>query len=114
MSVQRRDDRERKAGDAVEQPAHATVHLDGLLMRADGTQLFEVAAGHKGSVSPAPYDDDGGVRCQHPVESGPELVHGGEADGVADLGPVDGDDGDACPDLDADTAHGGDNNALLS
>ena len=78
-------------------------HGDRVGVRADRAQLLEVAAGHEGPVAAAAQHEHGGVGvAATSVERGAELVDRREPDGVADLGPVDGDDRDAGVDLDPD------------
>src|SRR5207302_3003663 len=79
VAVEGGDDRHGKAGDPVEEAAHAAGHGDRVLMGADGAELLEVATRDEGAVSPTARDEDRGVRLQGGVESDPELVDGGEA-----------------------------------
>ena len=114
MAVEGGDHRHREGGDPIEEATHAARHLDRVLVRTQGAELLEVASGHERPVSPAAHDDDRRVGLEDLVESAVQLVDGRRSDGVADVGPVDGDDGDAVLHLDSDTAHAGDNNALVS
>ena len=62
---------------------------DRVLVRADRAELLEVAAGDERAVSAAADHEHRCVGRRDLVERGVELVDGGEADGVANLGPVD-------------------------
>ena len=97
--------RQREGGDTVEQTAHAAGHGDGVLVGAYGAQLLEVTTGNERPLSAAADHNDGGVRLENAVECAAELVHRRESDGVAHLGPVDGDDGNSLLDLDPHAAH---------
>jgi hypothetical protein len=68
-------------------------------MRADAAQLSKIPSGHEGPLSPTAQNEDRGIRAQDIVERGIELAHGGQPDGVADIGPVDGHDRDPGSDL---------------
>ena len=83
-----------EVGDAVEEPAHAARHVDGLLVGADRAELLEVPTRDERTVAAAPQHEHRGVGAEDVVERSVELVDRGEADRVADLGPVDVDDGD--------------------
>ena len=93
MAVERGNDRSGKGGNPVAQAAHADGHRDGCFMGADLREFLEVAAGDEGAVAAAADNQD--VSVGGGVQRMIQGVHGGEVDGVARAGAVDGQDRDA-------------------
>src|SRR6185437_1663186 len=91
VAVQCGDDRRRKVRELVTERPHAPCHGGCLLLGSQRTELLEVPAGNERLVSLAPND-----QAQCALGAGNcllELVHRLRCDGVARMGPIDGDDG---------------------
>ena len=104
VAVDRGQHRHRQRRHAVEDRAHGRGHGGGVLEGADGGELLQVAAGHEHAVAGAGDHEHARRGVRHLVERRRQLLHGGAGDGVARLGPVDGEHGEPVVTVEPHTA----------
>ena len=105
-TVDRGEQRDRQVDEAVQQPHEALPgSLDGG-PGGDGRHFGQVLPGREGRAPAGHHDGPDGLVAVRGAQGGGHLVVHRRVEGVADVGPVEGDDADAgCGLLDLDARH---------